>query len=261
MKILKLLDNLSISLGKWFGVPVTLHWSWVIMVALLLVWKPFLALVVAGVFFMVLLHECGHCIAGQYYKVQVKDITLLPFGGAARMEIPWQPIPEMVVALAGPFVNVLLIAPLYLAAQFHDFFAVMLIYNIVLLVFNMIPAFPMDGGRVLRSVLNLIWDDHYRATLWAARIGQIFAVLFGILGVLTANLSLPIIGVFIFFAAEQELQRSKVRHVTRSLRTHIEGMRDTAVLDEEREIAEESLRIVTDIQRRMGDIDRRYNDD
>lgn len=254
-QILNILNYLNISLGKWFGVPVTLHWSWVIMVAILLIWKPIFALVVVGVFFMVLLHECGHCLAAQYYKLPVKDITLLPFGGAARIQVPWEPIPELVVALAGPAVNFLLIGPLYLAAQFHWFFATMFVYNIVLLVFNMIPAFPMDGGRVLRSILNLLWEDHYRATRWAARIGQGFAVLFGIVGILNANLTLPLIGVFIFFAAEAELHASKMRHTTRSLISTLEEHRESV------EGADESLAMLRDIQRRMGDIDRRYHDD
>jgi len=252
--ILKLLDNLSIYLGRWFGVPVTLHWSWVLMVALLLIINPHIAVVIVGVFFMVLLHECGHCIAAQYYKVPVKDITLLPFGGAARMQIPWEAIPELVVALAGPFVNVLLIGPLYFAAQYHSFFETMFLYNIILIVFNMIPAFPMDGGRVMRSILNLIWGDHYRATWWAARTGQVFSFLFAIVGILSANLSLPIIGVFIFFAAQQELEASKIRSMTRSLISTLESRR------EEIEGAEESISMLRDIQRRMGDIDRRYHD-
>ncbi|CAE7860190.1 clpX [Symbiodinium microadriaticum] len=219
------------------------------MVALLLLWNPFLAAVVVGVFFMVLLHECGHCLAGQYYKVPIKDITLLPFGGAARMQVPWQPIPELVVALAGPFVNVLLIPILYLGAQFHSFLGIMAIYNLVLLIFNLVPAFPMDGGRVLRSLLNLLWKDHYRATFWAARTGQVFAILFGIVGVLSANLSLPIIGVFIFFAAQQELQASKMRSATRNLLSTLRENRDEIAG------AEESISMLEDIQRRMGDID------
>lgn len=254
-QFLKMLDFLSISLGKWFGVPVTLHWSWVIMVILMGLWNPVYALLVVGVFFMVLLHECGHCLAAQYYKMTVKDITLLPFGGAARIQVPWEPIPELVVAIAGPAVNVLLIGPLYLAAQFHWFFASMFVYNLVLLIFNLIPAFPMDGGRVLRSTLNLLWDDHYRATLWSTRIGQGFAIFFVVFGLWNANLSLPLIGVFIFLAAQQELEASKMRSATRSLISTLEEHRETI------QGADESLAMLRDIQRRMGDIDRRYHDD
>lgn len=258
--MMNLLDNFNISLGKWFGIPVTLHWSWVLMVFLILLWKPELALVIVGVFFIVLLHECGHCIAAQKYNVPVKDIVLYPFGGAARIQLPSQPVTELVVAISGPFVNVILIGPLFLAAQFHDFFMTMFFYNIVLLVFNMIPAFPMDGGRVLRSILSMFLLDYFRATWWAVRIGQIFSVLFIIGGFLLTSFALPIIGIFIYISAQAELDSVETHSRIKEIKSYFEGVRNTSVLDEEIEAANESLAIITEFQRQMGDIDRRYRD-
>lgn len=224
------------------------------MMSLLLFFNPLIAGVIVGIFFMVLLHEFGHCIAAQHYDVSIKDITLFPFGGAAQMQIPWDAIQELVIALSGPLVNVLLIVPLYFASQWHQFFETMFFYNIVLIVFNMIPAFPMDGGRVMRSLLNLIWNDHYRATLWAVRVGQIFSILFVILGILGGNINLSIIGVFIFFSARQELEVSRMQSLTESLVSTLQGHRAEIAA------ATESISMLRDIQFRMGDIDRRYND-
>jgi len=177
-------------------------------------------------FLCVLLHELGHVFAARYYGVPTRDVTLWPFGGIASMErMPDKPSQELVVALAGPAVNVVIAAGLLLwlgprldpanLTQIENpavsMAAKVAGANIILVLFNMIPAFPMDGGRVLRAVLAMRMGNA-RATELAATIGQGFAVVFGILGILY-NPMLIIIAVFIFLAASGEAAQAQLRAV------------------------------------------------
>jgi Zn-dependent protease/CBS domain-containing protein len=177
-------------------------------------------------FLCVLLHEFGHVYAARRYGVQTRDVTLWPFGGIASLErMPDKPYQELIVALAGPAVNVVIAAVLliYLGAtldpenltQFDNPAVSMLAKvagaNIVLVLFNMIPAFPMDGGRVLRALLAMR-RGNARATEVAASIGQGFAVLFGVLGIFY-NPMLIIIAVFIFLAASGEAAHAQLKAV------------------------------------------------
>ena len=175
----------------------------------------------------VVLHEFGHIWAARRYGIRTPDVTLLPIGGVASMErMPEKPTQEIVVALAGPAVNLLIAAVLIaiLGIRFDlgqmsfeglqaGFWAQVAIANIVLLVFNLIPAFPMDGGRVLRALL-VIWLGFGPATRVAARIGQGLAVVLAILG-FWGNPLLVLIAVFIFMAAAGEAGYVKVREATR----------------------------------------------
>jgi Zn-dependent protease len=209
--ISRILSYLSIYLGRWFGVPVILHWSWVISIVVMAIINYKLAFVFAGLFLIVLLHECGHCLAGKYYGSRIRDIVLYPFGGAASMEIPSKPWPELVVALAGPAVNVLFLPVFYLLRDTHWIFAQLEIYNLVLLIFNLLPAFPMDGGRVFRALLTLGVGDYLRATTIAVRTGQGFFILFGVVGFFLPNPMLMVIGFILFGVAEEELEQAKRR--------------------------------------------------
>jgi Zn-dependent protease/CBS domain-containing protein len=178
------------------------------------------------IFLCVLLHELGHVFAARRYGVKTRDVTLWPFGGIASMErMPDKPSQELIVALAGPAVNVVIALALfiYLGATLNPenlpriedpkvSMAVKVLFaNIVLVVFNMIPAFPMDGGRVLRALLAMQMGNA-RATELAASIGQGFAVVFGILGIFY-NPMLFIIAVFIFLAASGEAAHAQLRAV------------------------------------------------
>jgi len=180
-------------------------------------------------FTCVLLHELGHATAARRYGIRTPDITLLPIGGIARLErLPDKPSQEIVVALAGPAVNVVIAILLFagmggtlsslalsLETNYGYILPQLFAANVILVAFNLIPAFPMDGGRVLRAALALFLD-RTRATIIAARIGQGIALLFIAAGVATwfgwtdrvfgsNNILLPFIGLFILLAAQQEM--------------------------------------------------------
>lgn len=179
------------------------------------------------IFSCVLLHELGHVFAARRYGVKTRDVTLWPFGGIASMErMPDKPYEELIVAVAGPAVNVAIAAVLLVWVGSHlDVENLMKIEdpsvslavkvmgaNIILVVFNMIPAFPMDGGRVLRALLAMRMGN-VRATEMAAKIGQGFAIVFGVLGIFY-NPMLVIIAAFIFLAASGEATQAQIRAVT-----------------------------------------------
>jgi Zn-dependent protease/CBS domain-containing protein len=216
----------SFQIARIAGIDVRIHATFL----LLLAWLGLgyyesggLGAVVAGLGFILLLfacvvlHEFGHALAARAYGIHTPDITLLPIGGVARLErMPEKPSQELVVALAGPAVNVVIAFGLYIVlGKFFDLgdltsvedqrgnmLTKLLAINVMLVVFNLIPAFPMDGGRILRALLATR-IKHARATRIAAGIGQALAVLLGILGLL-GNPLLLFIAVFVFFGAQQE---------------------------------------------------------
>ena len=223
----------SWQIAKVAGIPIRVHATFVlflvfVFVALARGQSPARAAETVGFFLAlfgcVVLHELGHAVAARRYGVRTRDITLLPIGGVARLErIPEKPAQEIVVALAGPAVNVL-IAGLLLAGfagsgglrVFEDpaaleksFLARLLAYNVFLAIFNLIPAFPMDGGRVLRALLATRLD-YLRATQIAANVGQGIALLFGLLG-LFFNPILLFIALFVFVGAGQEAAAVQMR--------------------------------------------------
>ena len=184
------------------------------------------------VFLCVLLHEFGHALAARRYGIKTPDITLLPIGGVARLErMPEHPWQEVVVALAGPAVNVVLAAFLLLfvgvTMGFFDLAALehvgvglpakLLVVNILLVVFNMIPAFPMDGGRVLRALLAMKMN-YARATHIAASIGQAAAFAFAFYGLIKSQPMLILIGIFIYFGAANEAAFAQMKQLSRGLR-------------------------------------------
>ena len=174
---------------------------------------------VLAMFTCVLLHEFGHVTAAKFYGIRTPDITLLPIGGVARLErMPRKPAHEFVVAVCGPLVNVAIatVIALFLGAvgkmsldfdlqSNGPFWVTLMQWNILMVAFNMVPAFPMDGGRVLRSLLGM-FVDYGRATRWAAAVGQGIAMLV-VLSMLVSGAFQPflmLIAVFIFIAAGQE---------------------------------------------------------
>lgn len=219
----------SLKLGSFAGIRVYVHWTFL----LLLAWILFSSLghgrswaeawsgvgFILALFGCVLLHEFGHALTARHYGIRTQDITLLPIGGLARLErLPENPRHELWVTLAGPAVNVviagLLLAILVFAYQVNEFFQVQLFagnfllrlmwVNVLLGLFNLLPAFPMDGGRVLRALLSMRLG-RARATRVAANIGQMMAILFGIAGFF-GNPMLFFIAIFVYLGAEAEAQ-------------------------------------------------------
>jgi Zn-dependent protease len=177
-------------------------------------------------FACVLLHELGHALTAKAFGIRTTDITLLPIGGVARLErIPSEPKQELLIAIAGPAVNVviavLLIFYLGQRAAMSDFedlhtprvamLSKLASVNIGLVLFNLIPAFPMDGGRILRSILAMRMN-YLRATEIAARIGQALAIVFGIVGFFY-NSFLIFIAFFVYMGAQQEAALARARVV------------------------------------------------
>jgi Zn-dependent protease/CBS domain-containing protein len=222
-------------IGRIAGINVFVHFTFLI----LLGWVGFtyyevhqsVAEALMGVLFILLLfciivlHELGHALAARRYGIGTRDITLLPIGGVARLErMPEDPWQELVVALAGPAVNVVLagllfgilllgqgLAPLHRAIDVGGpILAQLLVVNIFLALFNLLPAFPMDGGRVLRALLAMRMN-YVKATQVAATIGQAMALLFGLGGLLIGNPFLVFVALFVWMGAAGEAAMVQMR--------------------------------------------------
>lgn len=194
-------------------------------------------LFVLTLFACVVLHELGHALTARRFGIRTRSITLLPIGGVASMEkIPEDPKQEMLVAIAGPLVNVAIAVLIWLWLGLNNiappdasqnaitmlgspaaFLYSLLSINLILAIFNMLPAFPMDGGRVLRAALATRMD-HHLATLRAARIGQSMAVVLFFLGFFYSPI-LMLISVFIWLAAGAESGAEQLRHALHRVST------------------------------------------
>lgn len=223
----------SLNLGKIAGIGVKVHWTFM----LLILWVVFLELtrgsnfesILWSIFFVLVLfacvvfHELGHALTARKFKIGTRQITLLPIGGVASLEaMPEDPKEEFMVAIAGPAVNVVIALALYLvvpmeeyltqdpemleetmsAINANNFLFYLFSANVMLVLFNLIPAFPMDGGRVFRALLSMKFD-RVTATQMAARLGQIVAFFFFLIGLLY-NPILILIAIFVFFGAQGE---------------------------------------------------------
>jgi Zn-dependent protease len=186
------------------------------------------------VFLCVLLHEFGHAIAARRYGIRTPDITMLPIGGVARLErMPENPVQELVVAVAGPLVNVVIAGTLALIFGFSgDLLHLgtlddgasnlpqkLIRVNALLVLFNMIPAFPMDGGRVLRAFLAMRLP-YAHATQIAANVGQLMAFAFGFWGITQGQPMLILIAVFVYFGAQSEAAHAQLKSVSAGLRVN-----------------------------------------
>jgi Zn-dependent protease len=229
----------SIRVARVAGIDMKVHITFLLLLAwigfayylrggLVAAWEGTLFILL--LFASVLLHEFGHALAARRYGIPTPDITLLPIGGVARLaRMPEDPKQELVIAVAGPAVNVVIAAILYLAlgsmtdlrelGRIDDpragVLAQLLAANVVLVIFNLIPAFPMDGGRVLRAALAMRMN-YVRATQIAASLGQGFAFLFGFIG-LFVNPLLIFIALFVYLGATQEAAVAEMRDVTERL--------------------------------------------
>ncbi|MBP7272697.1 MAG: site-2 protease family protein [Saprospiraceae bacterium] len=223
----------SIRVATILGIPIQIHWTF----SLLILWLVYdgsanglspagikwYLLLMAALFVCVLLHEYGHALAARRYGIRTHDITLSPIGGLARLDrLPEKPKQELIVAIAGPLVNVVIACIIYIVLKIilgknisatedtiaifenpANFFPLLFILNIMLVVFNLIPAFPMDGGRMFRALLALKFG-RVKATRWAARLGQLIAILFLVFAIYNEQPMLGLISIFIFSTAMME---------------------------------------------------------
>jgi Zn-dependent protease len=223
----------SFVVGIFWGIPIKIHWTFSLLFGLLMIYGWFtgtetstllaVALFIIVLFVCVILHEFGHALTARRFGVETIDIIISPIGGIARLKkLPEKPMHELIVAIAGPIVNLSIAIILFIVAVIayshiplptidnsikfisspFGFLALLIWLNIVLFVFNLIPAFPMDGGRILRALLSMKYGK-VKGTYIASYIGRIIAIIFIGLGLFT-NISLVLIGAFVFFMARSE---------------------------------------------------------
>ena len=247
-------------LGTFAGIDVFVHATFLLLIGWIgyshwLQYGTF-AKVIEGIVFIlalflcVVLHEYGHALTARKYGIKTRDITLYPIGGVARLErLPDKPIEELWVALMGPAVNVVIAALLFaylyltrglvpitdLTVASGSFLARLMTVNVSLVLFNLLPAFPMDGGRVLRALLAMRMD-YVRATQIAANIGQGLAFLLGLFGLFN-NPFLLFIAFFVWIGASQEASMVQMRNsisgipVTQAMQTRFDILSPTDRLD------------------------------
>ena len=247
-------------LGTFAGIDVFVHATFLLLIGWIGYshWLQYgtAAKVVEGILFIlalflcVVLHEYGHALTARRYGIKTRDITLYPIGGVARLErLPDKPIEELWVALMGPAVNVVIAALLFvylyltrglvpmtdLTVASGSFLARLMAVNVSLVLFNLIPAFPMDGGRVLRALLAMRMD-YVRATQIAANIGQGLAFLLGLFGLFN-NPFLLFIAFFVWIGASQEASMVQMRNtisgipVTQAMQTRFDILSPTDRLE------------------------------
>ena len=248
-----------------FGIPILLHWTlglfflffiWLAYQESLSTDSIFLVLgFIVSLYTCILLHEFGHSLTAKKYGVKTRDIILSPIGGLARLEsIPENPFQEFKVAINGPLVN-LVIASILAGLVFlfgmpflpeivdgvvridtSNFLQWLMYMNVGVFLFNLIPAFPMDGGRILRSLLSLKMD-RTKATFWASLLGKILAICFVLLALFAGYFMLAIIGPFIYMMAGQEYRQVKLAELMKS--TSLSSIMKTRFtkVDQEEEIS------------------------
>ena len=234
-------------IGRLFGITIYIHATFL----LLLLWVGLANLplgvraalggvgLILAVFATVVLHELSHALTARRFGVRTREIVLLPIGGVSSLErMPEKPIQELLITLAGPSTNLAIALVLFglirllggpvalssLQVTGGPFLTKFMWINVSLAVFNLLPAFPMDGGRILRATLALRMS-YARATEVAAHLGQAMALLFGLLG-LFSNPLLVLIAVFIWMGAQQESSLVQMRAALTGL-----SVRDAMITD------------------------------
>lgn len=214
-----------------FGVPVRFHFTFLFLIAFLVAagigsgeaGMAGDALFVIALFLCVLLHELGHALTARRYGIRTLEIVMYPIGGVARLEKQAEPRPELIIAIAGPMVNFViagvligLMSAVKIDKVAEDVVRRIAVANIYLAVFNLLPAFPMDGGRILRAAVAMRKGEQV-ATRIAAQIGRGLAVLMAIYGILAGQIFLILIALLVFLAATQEGAVSEGRALTAGL--------------------------------------------
>jgi Zn-dependent protease len=215
-----------------FGVPIRLHFTFVLLLVFLISIGlggkqsgAATAVYILALFASVLLHEIGHVLVARWYGIGTREIVMFPIGGVSRLENQPKARQELLIVAAGPLVN-LLIAIILLATQ-RNFFPLetlrvptdanliqrIAMGNLLLGLFNLLPAYPMDGGRILRSVIAF-WKSEEEATQIAASAGQFLAVAMGLFGLLSGNFLLMFVALFVYLGAQQEGAAARGRSLT-----------------------------------------------
>lgn len=263
----------SLKLGKIAGIGLFIHWTFSLLI-LFIVYINYKAgqnttqilwsvLFILCIFLTVFMHEMGHALTAKKYNIITRDITLLPIGGVARLErLPEKPSEELAVAFAGPMVNIVLalitsmfislpntpeemVSQLSNGVNANNFFLNFYFVNIVLAFFNLIPAFPMDGGRILRALLSYKLERH-QATKIAARIGQVIALGFILLGFFS-NPFLIFIGIFVFMGAQIESEYTESKYMLKGYRVRDVLMKQYPTIDYN-ETLETAVKLMLDSQ-------------
>jgi len=223
--------NNSILIGRAFGIPIRVHILLVILLPVLATLYSdnfvFGLLLVVGVFTSVALHELGHSVVAMRKGCYVKEIVLSPIGGVAKMSnIPSKPMDEFLIAIAGPAVSLAL--GLLGIFSISQLFFLLGAINLALFLFNLLPCFPMDGGRVLRAFLAHK-KGRLQATRIAAEVGKYFCILFVIFGVMRLNFLLAFIGFYIYRAGQMEYRMVMIEHQASPFNGQREGHIDVEV--------------------------------
>ncbi len=223
----------SFKVGKLFGIPIRMHLTFLLLLLFIgitgfkqagsdgAIWGM---VAIVFIFFCVILHEVGHSLMAIHYGIKVKDIILLPIGGVSEMEeIPEDPRQEITISVIGPLVSFGLAILFFILSSAthqvlgfkqlsiynHNVWANLFWINLILGAFNLLPAFPMDGGRVLRGILATGMDG-WKATKIAVGVGQGFAILLFFFGIFF-NWWMALIAIFIYLGAEGEERMMSVR--------------------------------------------------
>ena len=237
----------SIRLFKIFDISINIHITFFLLLLLVIPYGVRWVFLVIGVFFFVTVHELCHSLTAKYFGITVREITLLPIGGISSMtKMPEKPIQEFLISIAGPLSNIVIIAVFFFPLKyllgpdtlFHPLstqtwpLAIAYLYwiNLMLAGFNLLPAFPMDGGRVLRSLLAAR-IGYQKATKIAVNFGHIFALIFAYIGIIKFNIILIIIAIFIYTAASGEEVQVDVKETLKKFRVRDILPRDFATLD------------------------------
>ena len=263
----------SLKLGKIAGIGLFVHWTFSLLI-LFIVYTNYKAgqnsiqilwsvLFILCIFLTVFMHELGHALTAKKFGIKTKDITLLPIGGVAQLErLPEKPSEELMVAFAGPMVNIVLalitslfislpntseemVAQLDNGVNSGNFFLNFYLVNIILAFFNLIPAFPMDGGRVLRALLSYKLERH-QATKIAARIGQALAIGFVLLGFYSKPF-LIFIGIFVFMGAQIESEYTESKYMLKGYKVRDVLMKQYPTIDYN-ETLETAVKLMLDSQ-------------
>jgi Zn-dependent protease/CBS domain-containing protein len=225
----------TIGVIRVFGVPVRLHFTFLLLLVFLVFIGigekqsgPATAIYVLALFASVLLHEIGHTVVARHYGIRTLEIVMFPIGGVSRPERLPKGREELWISLAGPLVNAViafgLIAWLMAKSSFvpvellreptnANLAQRIAVGNLMLFLFNLLPAYPMDGGRILRSVLAL-WKPEHEATRIAASAGRMLAIALGLFGLLSSNFMLVFIALFVYLGASQEGAAARGRLLT-----------------------------------------------